>query len=369
MNNRLHLTIYFTLFLSILYSFVTNQIDGKPDVEENIDKGLFSWKTLPDFPDGIGVALPYTGVSNDALIIAGGTHFEGEGEDRKKIWTDSIYVYEKGSSAWKGAFTLEKPLSYGASVNIEKGMLCMGGSDPEKCYTDVFILEWIDGKIRQTPWPDLPRPCMYIAAALVGNVVYVAGGQQKVDTDKPTETLRNFWALDLSSDAPAWEELEPWPGPGRILPVAASQGGSFYLFSGTDLIETEDGSPGRKYLKDAYRYNPEKRLWTRLTDSPRILFAAASPAFELDGSQIAICGGYEGADTNSNEEEKAMRVGLFRDIFIYNTETDTWSMNGKIPSNQIVTNATKWGDSYVIPSGEVGGGGIRNLNVYIGTPR
>ena len=369
MNKGLRLTISTILALSLLDLFVAGASEEESGEEGNASVGIFSWKTLPDFPDGIGVALPYTGVSNGALIIAGGTHFEGEGEDRKKVWTNSIYVYEKGSSAWKGAFTLEKPLSYGASVNIDQGMLCMGGSDPEKCYADVFLLEWIDGKIRQTSWPDLPEPCMYIAAALVGNVVYVAGGQQMVDTDKPTETLRNFWALDLSSDTPVWEELEPWPGPGRILPVTASQGGSFYLFSGTDLVETEDGSPGRKYLKDAYRYSPEDRKWRRLTDSPRVLFASASPAFDFEESEIAICGGYEGADTGSSEEEKAMRVGLFRDIFIYNTESDTWSMNGEIPSNQIVTNATKWGDSYVIPSGEVGGGGIRNLNVYVGTPR
>lgn len=64
-----------------------------------------------------------------------------------------------------------------------------------------------------------------------------------------------------------------------------------------------------------------------------------------------------------------MPVGLFRDTFIYNTEIDTWSTSGEIPSNQIVTNATKWGHSYLIPSGEVGGEGIRNLNVYVGTPR
>ena len=369
MNIRLFLTISAIFALFILNPLVAGTAEEESGEERNVGIGLFSWKALPDFPDGIGVALPYTGVSNGALIIAGGTHFVGEGEDRKKVWTDSIYVFEKGSSAWKGKFTLKKPLSYGASVNIDQGMLCLGGSDPVKCHAEVFMLEWIDGKIKQTPWPDLPEPCMYIAAALVGNVVYVAGGQQMVDTDKPTKTLRKFWALDLSNDTPAWEELEPWSGPGRILPVAASQGGSFYLFSGTDLLEAEDGSPGRKYLKDAYRYSPEDRTWTRLTDSPRTLFAAASPAFDLEESQIAICGGYEGADTGSSEEEKAMRVGLFRDIFIYNTKTDTWSTKGEIPSNQIVTNATRWGHSYVIPSGEVGGGGIRNLNVYVGTPR
>lgn len=363
------LTTLVIIFLSILNSFVSVWAKEESGEEKNAGKDLFSWKALPDFPDGIGVALPYTGVSNGALVIAGGTHFEGKGENRKKVWTDSIYVYEKGGSSWKGPFNLKKPLSYGASVNIDQGMLCMGGSDPEKCHTDVYLLEWIDGKIRQTPWPNLPAPCMYIAAALVGDVVYVAGGQQLVDTDKPTQTLRNFWALDLSSETPAWKELEPWPGPGRILPVAASQGGSLYLFSGTDLIESEDGSPGRKYLKDAYRYSPEEKKWTRLADSPRILFAAASPAFDLGESRIAICGGYEGVDTGGSEKEKAMRVGLFRDIFIYNTATDTWSTKGEIPSNQIVTNATKWGSSYVIPSGEVGGGGIRNLNVYVGRPR
>ncbi|SVD81223.1 uncharacterized protein METZ01_LOCUS434077, partial [marine metagenome] len=42
---------------------------------------VLEWKPLPDLPDPIGVAGPFVGVHNDALIVAGGANFpvpEGE---------------------------------------------------------------------------------------------------------------------------------------------------------------------------------------------------------------------------------------------------------------------------------------------------
>ena len=60
----------------------------------------------------------------------------------------------------------------------------------------------------------------------------------------------------------AWKELDPWPGPRRILPVAAAQSDGvnecFFLFSGRNPIL---GQP-TELLTDAYKYDSKKKIWT-----------------------------------------------------------------------------------------------------------
>jgi len=65
----------------------------------------------------------------------------------------------------------------------------------------------------------------YGCGALLGDVLYVAGGLERPDAPS---ALRKFWALDLRVSQPHWDELEPWPGSARLLPVAAVQGGVFF---------------------------------------------------------------------------------------------------------------------------------------------
>ncbi len=74
-------------------------------------------------------------------------------------------------------------------------------------------------------------------------------------------------ALDLSERHPQWRELEAWPGPERMLSVAAAQDGAFYLFSGVSLSAAPDGSPKRTYLKDAYRYLTVRSLYRGFSHS------------------------------------------------------------------------------------------------------
>ncbi|MGB0741144.1 MAG: hypothetical protein ACPGXX_13810, partial [Planctomycetaceae bacterium] len=36
---------------------------------------MLTWQELPELPDDLGVAGPFAGVHNDALIVAGGANF------------------------------------------------------------------------------------------------------------------------------------------------------------------------------------------------------------------------------------------------------------------------------------------------------
>src|SRR4051794_14537917 len=57
------------------------------------------WKQLPSLPDAEGFAGSFAGVSNGALLVAGGTNFPGKKpwEGGAKVWYDTVYVLESAN--------------------------------------------------------------------------------------------------------------------------------------------------------------------------------------------------------------------------------------------------------------------------------
>jgi N-acetylneuraminic acid mutarotase len=263
---------YLYLFLPVIFFLVTADLKAREAGTQ-----ILKWRELSDLPDTRGVAGAFSGVSNDVLIVAGGTNFpeplfkDGQVNPKaKKTWYDTVYVLKSGKDDWQTAEPLPYPLGYGASVTTPEGLVCIGGSNAREHFSEVFLLEFSAGNIKRTSLPALPGPAAHTAGALLGNTIYVAGGQSSPDSK---EAMKNFWALDLSREDPCWHILEPWPGPGRILPVVAVQDGSFFLFSGCELLTDENGNVHRKYLTDGYRFTPHKGKpftgrWTRVADVP-----------------------------------------------------------------------------------------------------
>ena len=245
-------------------------------------------RTLAPLPDREGFAGSFAGVSGGALLVAGGANFPARKpwEGGPKVWHDTVFVLEQPAGAWRRAGRLPRPLGYGVSVTTPDGVLCLGGSDARRHYRDTFLLTWSDGRLHRRKCPPLPRPCANLCGALVGNVVYLAGGN---DSPLATNALRTFWALDLSARRPRWQELEPWPGPARMLAVAAARNGAFYLFSGVSLQGGPDGKPVRTYLRDAFRYEPGGG-WRHLPDLPHAAVAAPSPALGVRGHLLVATG-------------------------------------------------------------------------------
>ena len=157
-----------------------------------------------------------------------------------------------------------------------------------------FRLEWKQGKLITTILPPLPLPVSFGCGALVGDTLYVAGGQDSPDA---TSALKKVFALDLAGAPSKWREIEPWPGPARILAVPASFDGAFWLMGGAELRLGDGGKSARWYLKDAYRYDPGKG-WKRVADMPHAVVAAPSPAPATAHGPV-ILGGDEGTDVKT----------------------------------------------------------------------
>lgn len=330
------------------------------------DRAVLTAERLDDLPDALGLAAAFAGTSGQALIVAGGTNFPDKKpwEGGTKRWRDAVYVLEPGQGKWVPAGQLPRPLASGVSISVPEGLLCIGGSDADKVYDDVFLLSWRERRLHRRDLPPLPSPLSSAAGALVGHTVYVAGGSA---TSNPgaSESLRHFWALDLSAAAPAWRTLPTWPGPERYLPVTAGHEGEFYLFTGMRRALDETGKPRIEFLQDAYAYKPSADgsdgTWRRLADLPVAKAAAPSPALPIDTNRLAIYGGGVGPqDIGAAMNE---RKELSRTVLVYDIKSNQWMQAGEVPAPRCVATAITWRDGVVVPSGEVQAG-VRSPQVW-----
>ena len=314
-------------------------------VAENLDSEPFEWTSLPDLPQAI--SGQFVGVSNNALIVAGGSYFPvSPFEGGKKVWVNTIYVLEANATSWQLADSLARPLAYGATINLDDGVLIIGGSDSQQMYRDVFKLEWKNGKIHQIPFPPLPQPCAMSGAAKVGNYIYVAGGQT---SHNPDSALKNFWRLDLAQLGAGWQELTAWPGAGRILPVVASQDNAVYVISGCVLIQDASGNIARNYLTDGFKYVPQSK-WEPIADVP--VPVTAAPGISYNQTFLLVFGGDDGTLAHRVTELKDDHPGFSHDVLAYHTITDTWQKIDQSPVALVTTNIVQFNGSIVIPGGE-----------------
>lgn len=318
-----------------------------------------TWTRLPDIPDKEGFAAPFVGESNGALIVAGGANFPNgyPWEGGVKLWYDSVFVLEKPNGKWRTGFKLPRPLAYGVSITTDKGLLCIGGGDSEKHLAGVFLLEWIDGQIKTTEYPPLPRPCAFASGARIGNIVYLAGG---IETPSATRALNTFWALDLKKLQQGWKELPTWPGPERMLAVAGSANGSFFLISGASLHADADGKPERTYLRDGYRYSPESG-WSKTADIPSPAVASPSPAPVANGSSLLVICGDDGSKVGF--EPLSKHPGFPKRTLAYDTKSDSWSDAGAVPFSIVTVPVARWKGHFVIANGETRPG-VRSPGVW-----
>jgi N-acetylneuraminate epimerase len=294
-----------------------------------------TWEQLAPLSDKLGVAAPFAGVSDGALIVAGGANFPNgfPWEGGKKVWHDTAYVLDTPTGQWRVVGKLPRPLAYGVSVTTKDGLVCIGGSDADRYYADVFLL---NSKLEVTTLPSLPRPLANACGALVGNTIYVAGGEE---SPSATNTLKTFFAFTNNR----WQELPSWPGCGRTLAVAGELDGEFYLIGGVDLVAGK-----RRYLCGAYRYRP-KSGWRRIADLPHPIAAAPSPAV-VRGRTLLIPGGDDGSRYGFQPVEK--HPGFSRDVLRYDARDRTWSVAGKSDLARATVPVVFWRGRYVLTSGE-----------------
>lgn len=365
----------------------------------------FTWQQLPPLPPAPGqktqpgLAGPFAGTHRGALLVGGGTNFPARPpwENGEKVWWPDVFVLERRSEGRVGwvnhTYRLPRPLAHGMSFSTPDGVICVGGCDAVRCYPDVYRLAW-DGNSRNvitTPLPPLPTPLAYMTGAQIGDQLFVAGGQAAV---KEASASGFFYVLDLAAEKHPgrfhWRPLPSWPGPARLLAVAAASGGKFLLFGGRTPVA------GRvtQILTDAYAFNLATETWATLGEigvgerrTPLSIMAGAAAEA---GDEILVFGGDRGelflqlesydleiasrrrqlataepAAARALEHEVVDRLrakkqiyeshpGFAREVLAYDPGTDLWRVAAESPGcGQAVTIAVPWDGGIVLPNGEV----------------
>jgi N-acetylneuraminic acid mutarotase len=305
------------------------------------------WTRLEPLPDKEGFAGAFAGVSADSLIVAGGTNFPDKmpWEGGVKRWYDDVHVLRDPAGKWEKAGRLPRPNGYGVSLTTQQGVLLIGGGDVQEHFRSVWKL-WLEGvEARFDRLPDLPRPCAFMAGVASDGIVYVAGG---IERPADMAALATFWALDLSRSEAGWKQLEPCPGPARILASMAAADGRVYLFSGASLKQGADGKAEREWLKDGWCYSASAG-WRKVAALAHAAVAAPSPLPGRDG-RLFLIGGDDGSLVNFEPKDK--HPGFPWRILAYDPAKDRWSTAGEVPFSRVTTPAVEWRGRVVIPGGE-----------------
>lgn len=315
---------------------------------------MLEWTELPAIPNELGLAGPFVGTHNEALIVAGGANFPTPLWDTEKVWHDEVFVLtqEGDTAAWQSAGTLPKAAAYGACVSIAEGVLCIGGNDAADTFADVFLLSWNTETetISTRTYPSLPKPTAFGAAAVVNDIVYLAGGQQNSDLSSATSEL---WVLDLSRSEEAdfgWQRMSDCPGPNRAFNLTVAQNNGYddcvYVMTG----RRQDGD-AVEFLKDNWEYNTSTGKWRQRADLPSCMMAGTG--IGIGQSHVMVLGGADGSLFTKSNELRDLHPGFPRQSFAFHTITNTWTSAGTIPANHVTTTAVKWQGDIVVPTGEV----------------
>lgn len=321
------------------------------------------WNQLRPIPDPLGVAAPFAGVSGGALLVAGGANFPGKmpWNGGKKMWHDRVWLLDAPDRKWRDAGKLPRPLGYGVSVNHGDGVVCVGGSDAERHHADCFRLAWKNDALAVELLAPLPIALSGACGALTGDTLIIACGAEQ--PGEQAATNRAF-ALDLAAKTPAWLELLPIPGIPRIFASAAAHDGAFYVMGGAALAAGADGIIVRTWLREAWSYRSGQG-WQRLADLPKPSVAAPSPA-PVTHCAVFLIGGDHGSLVGFAPPEK--HPGFPGSILRYDIAANSWSEAGKAPAPRATLPCVRWGEAFILPSGEVRPG-VRSPQVWQWTGR
>lgn len=340
----------------ILAGFLTS-------VSTTVAQQKVSVTALPPLPDLHGFAGMFAGVSGGSLLCAGGANFPTKPltEGGQKAWHDRVFALAERDGAWREVGHLPQPNAYGISATWRDSVVVVGGGNEKTNFREAYLIHW-DGKLLSfTPLPPLPTAIANSCGALVGDTLYVAGGQE---TPNATNTLKRCFSIDLSLEQASrqWHEI-PWPSdaPGRILAVAGAHDGWFYMFSGANLYSDANGRAARQYLTDAWRYRP-KNGWQHLSDLPHAVAAAPTPAMLVGNSSLAIAGGVS-PEFLGTITANGPHPGFPRELVVYDIATDKWRPCPKetggavdILPPRVTAPLIPWQNLFAVPSGEVAPG-------------
>lgn len=223
----------------------------------------------------LGVSACYAGQIGDYLVIAGGCNFPEAGKPKK--YYAGVYAarMDRATLQWRLVGFLPEAAAYGATVASGDSLLFLGGNNTDHALAAVYSvrLDSAGTDVLINRLADLPATADNMAVALVGNDVFVVGGNQN---GKPSADVLRY-KLGASTVSSADLRI---PGAPRVQPVAAAYNDKLYVWGGFYA----DGEQSKVHT-DGYVYDVNAKEW-----------GALSAPHSVDGEEMTLSGGIAWAD-------------------------------------------------------------------------
>ena len=271
--------VLFTTYTMAQNSISIQSMIGFPTEERGFDKG---------------VSACFCGVINGYLYIAGGCNFPDKpvAEGGKKRFYKAIYTAELNANSdclqWKTVGQMPQPAAYGVSVTYDNSLIFVGGNNETGSLTTAIRLRPTATGMQQEALPNLPQALDNMAGTVVGDVLYVVGGNcEGIATQK-------VWSLNLkNATKEGWKALPSIPGIARVQPIAAPvEGGLLGVWGG--FAPKTDSKPAQLAMNGA-SYNAGCGTWTVLpvpTDAVgEEVFTGGATAIAVPKKGVVVVGG------------------------------------------------------------------------------
>lgn len=230
----------------------------------------------------LGVSACYAGQIGDYLVVAGGCNFPEAGKPKK--YYAGVYAarIDRSTLQWRLVGFLPEAAAYGATVASGDSLLFIGGNNTNHALAAVYSvrLNSAGTDVSINRLADLPATADNMAVALVGNDVFVVGGNQN---GKPSNAVMRYQlgsnSVAQGSNTVSSAELRI-PGAPRVQPVAAAYNNRLYVWGGFYA----DGEQSKVHT-DGYVYDVNAKEWGALS-APR----------SADGEEMTLSGGIAWAD-------------------------------------------------------------------------
>jgi len=266
------------------------------------------WERLAPLPQSNGGFLSAT--LGDELIIAGGTHWQGE----TKSWLDQIWAYAPARNTWRDAGHLPAPLAYAVTGTAGDALWYAGGSSGLTTHRTLGKI-FPGGTAQRVA--TLESALVYAAGAVIGTTLYAVGGSD--DQAKLERITNHFLAIDLKTGQIS--RLPDYPEKSLTTATAAAVGQRLFIFGGARWEPTAATVVNHR---TAHAYSLTKNLWETLPPLPHP--GRGITAVALDPRHILIAGGYRDDS-----------VEFVRDAFIFDLTTGTYTPTIPLPYAAMVS--------------------------------
>ncbi|MBS1757483.1 MAG: hypothetical protein JSU03_09410 [Bacteroidetes bacterium] len=371
-------------YLTIALSAITMLVSENTTAQKKKNTSSIKWKIAAEMESSkgskkaLGYAGPVTGISHNALLVGGGSNFPDSmpWQGGKKKYYNELYVFIKKKSQlvpFKKSFNLSETIAYPANCTTSQGVLYAGGENENGITNNVWLLQWDEAakNVNIKHLPSLPIAITNAAATVIGNIVYVAGGETTAAASN------RFYCLDLADLQHGWQTLPDIPIPVSHAVLAAQSNGHYtniYLLGG----RKKNANGISDIYKSVYEFDLKKQEWLQKESLPYDLCAGTGSA---EGAHDIYLYGGDRATTfhkvettiaaiNAEKDETkkqelilqkiallSTHPGFSKEVLKYNTVKNNWVSAGQIPFDvPATTTAVKCGKNVFIAGGEIRAG-------------